>query len=283
MIRLTDEQRVNVKVGYKKLGLRVSSHFSGHGRSASSGWNFLAGYGELLVQMEGGGKHSPGESKYVFLKCEGHTVTHPAHLLGWVHKIKHGVGLMASPELNALAQDSAFGIRERAAENFNNDYKEFLKYLGIYDTAKKLTTVQQATKATWEHMIRALGRVPTCRTKLIGYLSANGIDTGINARDVPALSNRQLALLITNVLVPIVNDINAKNFDNGEMYPSDDVLAFTQAFKSAAPSLTSIAERLQSDAELLGEDHEERNFEEIRLAPATIDRSLKEFYDRLKA
>jgi hypothetical protein len=49
MIEMSDVQRRNMKEGYQNLQIRMSSHFSGHGRSASwSKLHFLKGYHELL-------------------------------------------------------------------------------------------------------------------------------------------------------------------------------------------------------------------------------------------
>jgi hypothetical protein len=51
-----------------ELQPRISSHLSKTGASAHEGWDFLQGYGELLIQIEGG----TGPGSYLFLKCEGH-------------------------------------------------------------------------------------------------------------------------------------------------------------------------------------------------------------------
>ena len=128
MINIEDigaDQREVLKAAYKKhLYGRKSSHLSGSGRSASKDWRFLNGYKELLVQIEDT-KGTP----YLMLKSEGHT-TGPAgiipHLHSWVHKKKHGEGLMASEALHKLASFTPMA-EGRAAENYGKGYKALLK------------------------------------------------------------------------------------------------------------------------------------------------------------
>ncbi len=293
MIRLTDAQRTNVRAGYGLLGARISSHFEGHGRSAARGWNFLQGYHELLVQMEGGGKNSPGEDKYVFLKAEGHTVTSPSHIRAWYHKKTHGTGLMASPTLHAAASSplaagpagaaSGAVVTERAAENFDNEYKALLKFLGIYDARKAMTTVQQALASVFQRLQSLIrGVTPACQRAFDARLVAIGAPA-LAAGEVAGLTNAKLSALLTEVLIPTTHEVHARNFNNGDRYPSDDVLSFTGAFFAALPSLTDIAERLAMDAALTGQERVERAFAEIRVAPATLDTALANFIQVLSA
>jgi hypothetical protein len=154
MIQLPSEGYANVKDAYLQLlktgalQERISSHLSKKGASAHEGWNFLKGYGELLVQIEGEANSAP----YLFLKCEGHalesglslsTILHGA---SWVMKEVTGAGATAS---EALKRWTAFSttVEGRAAENFSNDYKKLLKQLGL-----------SGTKITVEQVVEALHR-----------------------------------------------------------------------------------------------------------------------------
>jgi hypothetical protein len=63
------------------------------------------------------------------LKSEGHT-TGPSgiipHLASWVHKKKHGEGLMASEALHEMSKFTPMA-ESRAAENYGTGYKALLK------------------------------------------------------------------------------------------------------------------------------------------------------------
>ena len=119
----------------KHCHFRISSHLSRLGWSASKGWNFLAGYHELLIQYE----KTKGRP-YLFLKAEGHAMTNLsgaiAHYRSWRHKAKHGVGLIASQPLADLAKTNDL-VEERAAENFGKGYGKLLSVLGL--SGKKVT------------------------------------------------------------------------------------------------------------------------------------------------
>lgn len=282
MIRLSPAQRVQVKRGYDRLGLRLSSHFEGHGRSAARGWAFLSGYDELLVQMEGGGKNSPGPASYLFLKCEGHTVYHIGHFTSWLYKIKHGVGMVASPELEALAASRRFGIAPRAAENFDNSYLMLLRENGIYDARKKMTRIADTAAVLHRRMQELIwSLVPRLRNGWRNRLLQCRLQSDLSAEGVRQLPSQQLAAYITDVLIPTAHELRSKNFDNDHHFPSDELLRFSESICAAAGSLTVIAERLADDADLLGDDSAERNFAEIRIAPATLDRSLLLFHKEL--
>ena len=147
MLQLPAAGYANVKSAYEKLlasgalQSRISSHLSKKGASAHEGWDFLKGYGELLVQLEG----EKGGSPYLYLKCEGHalesglslsTILHGA---SWVKKIFTGSGATASKALNSLAKSST-NVEARAAENFSTQYEKVLDKLGFSGT---MTTVEQ--------------------------------------------------------------------------------------------------------------------------------------------
>ncbi|SDZ83326.1 hypothetical protein [Microbulbifer marinus] len=127
-VRMTSSEAASVGTGFKKLKTRKSSHLSKSGRSAHSGWKFLAGYEELLVQWQ-----ETSDRTYLMLKAEGHTTglgsLYP-HLKSWNHKRKTGAGLQANADLNRLANSNHTPIIARGAENFSNAYMAFLKDLG---------------------------------------------------------------------------------------------------------------------------------------------------------
>jgi hypothetical protein len=282
MLKLSETQREHVKAGYAKLGLRLSSHLEGHGRSAGAGWTFLKGYEELLVQLEGGGKNSPGEEKYLFLKSEGHPMVSVGHMKSWAHKAKAGKGLTASDGLHQLATSSAFDIHERAAENFENSYKAFLKYLGIYDAQKKMTTVQAAVASWYALMTKLMNMVPSCKSELSDRLQKAGIPIDLQASAAGKLDNVSLAKLINDVLLPVSKAMHAKNFDNDDRTPTDELLEFGTQVQSASTALSGIAHHLADDASLTGDAHVTRFFEEVRVAPASLDISLAIFLAGLR-
>ncbi|SHE67128.1 hypothetical protein SAMN04487965_0399 [Microbulbifer donghaiensis] len=149
-LRMTSSEAASVRTGFEKLPTRKSSHLSKSGRSAHSGWKFLVGYEELLVQWQ-----ETNDRTYLMLKAEGHTTgigsLYP-HLKSWNHKRKTGAGLQANADLNRLATSIHTPIIARGAENFSNAYKAFLKDLGKKrregsTTASSLKAVRDA-KAT---------------------------------------------------------------------------------------------------------------------------------------
>jgi len=158
-LRLTDWEARKVRVGFEKLPTRKSSHLDGKGRSAHSGWAFLAGYEELLVQW-----HKMGDRTYLMLKAEGHTTgiasLYP-HMKSWYHKSKTGAGLMANESLHELAVSDNSPVLERAAENYSKEYKSFLKKLGKARGIKKL---QKATTSVRDMLSALTGQNWTLKT-----------------------------------------------------------------------------------------------------------------------
>ena len=148
-IRMTPSEAASVKVGFEKLPTRKSSHLSKSGRSAHTGWEFLVGYRELLVQWQ-----ETQDRTYLMLKAEGHTTGLSGiipHLQSWNHKRKTGEGLRANADLHNLTGNGS-PIIARGAENFDNTYKAFLKSIGKKrrdgaTTASSLKAVREA-KAT---------------------------------------------------------------------------------------------------------------------------------------
>ncbi|MBV9763819.1 MAG: hypothetical protein JOZ48_03155 [Acidobacteriaceae bacterium] len=222
MIKLNPTQAGNVRQAYDQLlaagalQSRVSSHLSKTGASAHQGWNFLNGYGELLVQIEGEAAGNP----YLFLKSEGHPLTGVSgtakHVHSWYVKTKTGKGITASPALNEWAKASTL-IEERAAENYSPEYKAFLKQLGFKGTlttvedvvstlyqradspplpgfnANVLTQVQGDTHALANAMLAPTG-VLFCLRSLRGVLAAKQITYTDNIeRELRAIATRMLA------------------------------------------------------------------------------------------
>jgi len=147
---LSIAQREVIKDAYNKHCTgRKSSHLSGSGRSASSGWRFLKGYKELLVQFE-----TTKGRPYLFLKSEGHTTGVSGiipHMQSWAHKNKHGEGIQASPALNLLASPvSAWddAIEGRAAENYAKAYGKLLKK--VFKLSGKRVTAREMMKALFK-------------------------------------------------------------------------------------------------------------------------------------
>lgn len=135
-LRMTHGEAENVNKAFSALPGRKSSHLDGKGRSAHKGFAFLKGYEELLVQWV-----TTNERTYLMLKCEGHTTGLGGvvpHMQSYIHKRKHGVGLMSNQALNALATQGNTPIIERGAENFSKDYEAFLTQLGKTRGVKKL-------------------------------------------------------------------------------------------------------------------------------------------------
>ena len=134
MLKLTPSQRANAELSAGKLTWRISSHLSATSRSARGGkdFQFIIGYGELLVIVEG---------DFLFLKMEGHAATSPSHLQSWITKIRTGEGEIANMDLHILAKRKAFGIAGRGAENYSTEYKALLKKLKLSGNVVSLAQV----------------------------------------------------------------------------------------------------------------------------------------------
>lgn len=244
MIKLDPTQYENVKDAYTKLlasgelQSRISSHLSKQGASAHEGWNFLRGYAELLLQIEGAEHSAP----YLFLKCEGHSLNGFAaihHLRSWAVKIRTGQGIMASPELHDWASNGGkHMVEERAAENFSKDYEKLLKQLGL---SSRKTTVEEAI----DTLVRKAG-------------FPDGIPNHVK-RDSQQLGRAMqgqggyIALLLKRKDI-----LKQKKVDF-----NDDTAA----------ELEKIAQRMASSTT----PHEQQHFHEVRVTPSELDRSLAQF------
>ena len=244
MLQLRPSEYANVKDAYEGLlasgGItsRISSHLSGAGASAHEGWAFLKGYEELLIQVEGERAGTP----YLFLKCEGHALSGFGlgtilHGVAWVKKELTGSGATASPALNKLAKNS-HSVEARAAENFSTSYKKLVKKLKL---PGRVTTVDQVVQALLKKA-GLPGRIPDpIRTNTHALGRAMLGPTGYIA-----LFRRQRDVLKKNKVT----------FDA-------DVEA----------DLTELAERMVATAVA----HPTQHFNEVRLTPLEVQRSLTAF------
>lgn len=220
---------------------RKSSHLGGAGRSASKGWDFLAGYKELLVQND-----SIKGRPYLFLKTEGHTTGLSGvvpHIQSYLHKRKTGEGLQSSPFLAAMAVAVPGLIEPRAAENYSKGYEKLVKKLGI--PGRMATTRDVA-----ERLFRQTGFRPNGNADVATF--------------VMVADNHQLGTAITaycdaasRVGAGGLQYRGAGNFVTGEMIRD----------------LRAIARSLIDD----GAIHRDRVHREIIATPAEIDASLDHF------
>ena len=137
MIRLTPEQKAAAQASADQLTWRASSHLASTSRSARGGedFQFISGYGELLVIVEG---------DFLFLKMEGHNAMSISHMSSWVTKIRTGEGEVANELLNRKAKEGRFGIQGRGAENYSHPYKALIMALGM---SGKMVTFAQVIAA----------------------------------------------------------------------------------------------------------------------------------------
>jgi hypothetical protein len=245
MIRLSGVQLQNVKDAYKQLlksgalQSRVSSHLSKKGASAHEGWDFLKGYEELLIQIEGETGHGPS----LFLKCEGHALSGVTgtvmHLASWIQKNLTGSGMTASEALNDWAKYSR-DVEGRAAENFSKGYKKLLKQLGLSGT---MVTVEQAVEALLSKA--GMPRLP-------GNVKGNTVELG-HALLGPT---RGLGYIEVFKRQRTVLKNNGVEFDD-----------------TAVKELTGIANRMIATSS----PHEQQYYNEIHVTPADLDLSLANF------
>jgi hypothetical protein len=245
MLQLAPEQYAVVKDAYLQclksgaLQARISSHLSKKGASAHEGWNFLKGYGELLVQVEGEANSAP----YLFLKCEGHalesglslsTILHGA---SWVMKEVTGSGATASEALKKWASFSPT-VEGRAAENFSNDYKKLLKQLGL-----------SGTKISVDQVVEALHRKAGFTHGIPDRLKRNTSELGqamLGPQGYIALFRRQKLVLKKNGV----------DFDD-----------------KAEGELKGLATRMNATTT----PHQTQHYNEVRMTSTDLDASLKTF------
>lgn len=243
MILLDATQRDNVKDAYTRLissgdlTKRPSSHLSKKGASAHEGWDFLRGYEELLVQLEGDPKFAP----YLMLKCEGHpmegAMSTIMHLASWAVKNVTGAGMTASQALNEWASYSSV-VEGRAAENFGGEYKKLLKQLGL---SGKTTTVEQVVEALH------------CKA---------GFTHGLPAQVKNNTQQLGRAMLGPAGYIEVFKRQKAVLKKSGVDFD-----------EKAERELTALAERMTATATA----HQAQHYKEIRVTPADLDLSLANF------
>jgi hypothetical protein len=244
MINLSGNHFDNVQDAYNSLiasgamTTRMSSHLSKRGASAHEGWDFLKGYGELLVQIEG----VKDVNSALFLKCEGHalesglSLSTVKHMASWVKKSVTGSGQTASQALNDWAGYSSV-VEGRAAENFSKSYEKLLGQLGL---KSRSTTVEEMMEA----MVRKLG-IPSLPPHLKDNTHALG-HAMLGSRGYIAVFKSQRA------------ELKKKGVDFDE---------------TAEKELNGIAERMTATASPQSAQH----YNEIRVTPAEVDISLAKF------
>lgn len=233
-----------------KLPTRWSSHLSEkNARSAGQNYSFLTGYSELLVQYEAE-RGSPIRS--LFLKTEGHGSLSLAHMSSYITKSRTGKGNTASAALHNLATQRQFGIKERAAENYEKPYEELLHYLKL---PKLVCTAEDA--------ILTIFRKLKTKANPIYNVVIDEIELGVfvGAR----ISKEQLATLVTQVIVP---SINQPGLRQGK---------FVTAVKKAETALLGLAQCLLDDASDVTVAEVPRVFHEVRVTLEVLDTTVRDF------
>jgi hypothetical protein len=277
MIQLTPAQRTNARAGYSGLDSRWTSHLHKHGRSAAKDWHFLKGYHELLVQMEGGGKHTAEAEPHLFLKCEGHTAFNVMHLKSYYTKVKTGKGDVANARLQELARKKeqlGLGITERAAENYSKEYKALLKTMGF---SGKTITVHQAGGRMFALCQAAMRQRPGIKPSLDSLLTKAGLPILADEQYVVKMRNVDLAVLLKKVLLPFAHGLGSGQM----MYSSPQTQNFTTALRNAEPDILQMATQLEADAALTNKAYSQRYFQEVVLDPSIIDEGLQVAVDLL--
>jgi hypothetical protein len=250
MIPIPHVQQQRLTDAMAKLPSRWSSHLSEkNARSAGQNYNFLTGYSELLVQFESE-RGSPSRS--LFLKTEGHGSLSLAHLSSYITKSRTGKGNTASAALHNLATQNQFGIKERAAENYEKPYEELLKYLKL---PKAVCTAEDA-------ILTIFRKLKTKATPIYDVV-IDEIELGIfvGAR----ISKVQLATLVTAVIVPTINQPGLRQ---GK---------FITAVKKAETALLGLAECLVDDALDVTVAEVPRVFHEVRVTLEVLDTTVRDF------
>jgi hypothetical protein len=249
--------QLKVAEAMTKLPTRWSSHLSKKGaRTAGQNYRFLVGYSELLVQYEQ--EHGSRTAPSLFLKTEGHGAASVAHLSSWVTKSRTGRGNTANDLLHRLAQNGEYGIKARAAENYDKPYEKLLKYLELTPT---VCTVEEAVLTIYSKL-----------TKKATLVYAEDIDESKLASFFiyPLVSKANQADLITKVIIPTINQ---PNLEQGK---------FITAVKKAEPALLEIADCLRRDAQDKTLAGVPRVFQEVRVTIAQLDQALQQFLDEMR-
>lgn len=233
----TQRHRINLAVVRNCVG-RPSSHLSKNGYSAANGWTFLKNYRELLVQVESSG------GCHLFLKAEGYLVSDPRHLMSWQHKNGDAAaGLPCSKYLRDFATSHPDFVESRGAENFSHNYKALVKGLGLKNEvgkSTKLVTVRSVIKALFEQT-GYIDRVP-CRSTFFNVAS-----------------NEQLGIVLQSYCTSA--------YDQSLHNPANLI----------TPAMVAELRRLAINLRTQGEVKHAQVFQEIRVTPAEVQRSVDTF------
>jgi hypothetical protein len=247
-----DGARSNVERGYRSLDARWSSHLSKQARSAGDGFEFLKGYKELLVQIEG---------DFLFLKAEGHrasgagAISSVKHVGGWVRKSLTGSGNTASRELNDLVETRPhLGIQKRNAENYGKKYEALLK------KHLKLRGPRISIRLALDEIILQCLTSFDEAAGFVGLLVDNGFDR--NLVSTHGLTHSDMGRLLRNVVIPFSSQ--------------SPRAGFRKLIEDAEHELDGLIQCLLNDLELL-DTRTPRYFQEVRTSPATVDSALRDF------
>jgi hypothetical protein len=279
MIPLTSAQRANVKGGYGKLSPRPTSHLHKHGRSAGAEWKFLKGYTELLVQLEGGGKHSPEISPHLFLKNEGHPAVSVSHIMAYFHKLRHGTGMVRNDAIDRVVKEQAqlgidLGISDRNAENYSKGYQKVLSALGLPGAT---VTAQAAVVEMFSQCRVAMANKGQISPALNQLVSGAGLQAPMAENGVGGLDNAQMGAMIDQVLLPFSHAASGQGFSDSKL------TKFFTAMLAAEADLKQLAAEFRADAQRTGQERSVRYFQEIVVGTTALDAGLAAGYEMLNA
>ena len=275
MLRLLEDHEAGVQKAYKKkLSSRGTSHLHGpttKGANASSGWRFLRGYHELLVQIE-----DAADGKYLFLKCEGHPAISYAHYKSWKHKKETGQGLDVNEALLTAASTTNLhlGIKVRRAENYSNAYRELLQYVLARTGRTKLFKKQGEiinTRQAAAMLVNAARQTARKDDNLKTWFQTRLNQYGVGSADLPedyfdGVSN----YFVGGVFGTLAAFADQAHNVFGSVWLNDNFLV---ALRRAQRDLTSIGTQLVKDFRR-GNTQTVRYFEEVTVHPYDIDRAL---------
>lgn len=240
------------------LDSRESSHLSGkRAFSASKGFEFLKGYKELLVQLEG----TP-QMPWLLLKLEGHTTGMDGaipHVKSYFHKKKYGVGLTASDSLHDFAESEAqkakaeqrrIRITPRRAENYSSEYEQLLKILGLKDWLK-----ERGPTVTVREILPSLFHAT-------GYASPYKSPSALNTK-----TNREVAKIVRDYC-----DLAQKKQPDGK-YLNRQIGKTHVVTDGMMTCLRELAACLEED----GDVTIPRTYRELRVTAGDLDASLATF------
>jgi hypothetical protein len=278
MLRLFDEHETGVQKAYKKkLSSRGTSHLHGpktKGANASSGWRFLRGYHELLVQIE-----DASDGKYLFLKCEGNPAISYAHYKSWQHKKKTGQGLDVNEALLTAASSANLhlGIKIRRAENYSTAYRELLQYTLSGTGQTKLFKKQGEiinTRQAAAMIVNGARRTAKKDEHLKNWLQTRLQQYGVGSPSVdlpPDYFDGASNYAVGMVFRTLAAFADQAHHVFGSVWLND---TFLVALRKAQQDVASIGTQLLKDFQR-GNTQTVRYFEEVTVHPFDIDHALE--------